>query len=141
MHIMPDIYQRLVKGFIDNIASENRKPLQNVEFHVYKTDHAVIGAQYIHHWWPVDDEIVAAVHNHHKPLNNPKLTELDKVIIIANHYCRTLGFDNGLEFSMELPVFNTEEFRSLSMTDAQIEEFLSKIDEEIEVAEMILSFL
>ncbi|MBC8277191.1 MAG: HDOD domain-containing protein, partial [FCB group bacterium] len=138
-YILPDIYERLLRIKTGRSIKNSHSTLQDEEIHVFKTNHAAIGAAYIRHWWPVDEVIVAAVGNHHGSVRSKNNSIIDNVIIAANIYCQSMGLDNSVNFAVNPSEFDREIFRLISLTDPQIEEFINNFESEVESAEMIMS--
>lgn len=138
--IIPELYSRFLQTIGGATLQKKGYNLQLDEHKKFNTDHPTIGAAYIYYWWPVDNSIVKAVLDHHKNLNRDKLQLLSKITILANEYCHSAGLDNGVNFSPESLIFDYEKLRLLNMNDAGIEKFKHSIENEIDLAEMILNF-
>ena len=138
--IIPDLYSRFLQT-LGNVSSQKKGyHLQLEEHKKFNTGHPALGAAYIYYWWPVDNSIVKAVLDHHKNINRDELQLLSKITILANEYCRSAGLDNGVNFSAELPVFDYDRLRQIGMNDTGIEKFKQSIENEIDLAELILEF-
>lgn len=139
-YISPLVYDNFLKN---NILKRNNGIFEDflkAEQSVFNCTHSEVGAAYIDRWWPVEKTIVKAVLEHHANLNDAKIGILSKCVGLANEYCHSAGIDNGVDFIIEPKEFDKSRLTLLSMNQEQIEAFFNSVQNQIEVAELILGF-
>ena len=138
-YIIPGAYERFLRMTVGDKTDIHDFSLHREEREAFGTDHAVVGAAYIDHWWPVDNTIIHTVLNHHGKVEDEKLSRLAKIVIIANDYCMSVGIDNGVNFQLHLEPFDKDKFKTAGLSEEQIEKFYTVAEGEIEAADMLLS--
>lgn len=91
-HLIPDDYAAFIKN-----SSEKETPLNVMEYEVFGIDHAELGAAFIRTWWPVDEEILTSVEQHHSPsILNTDFDSLSGLVNVSNKVCNQEGAANGV---------------------------------------------
>lgn len=139
VHLMPGSYEEFLRRIVGDHSDDPEFSLHKEENKSFRTDHATVGAAYIHHWWPVDETVVKAVLHHHRRLDRRDNPFISMVVIMANEYCHSIGIDNGVSFQLHPKPIEVETFKLLEMTDDQIRRFIYTVKENVEAAEAVLS--
>ncbi|MBC8278523.1 MAG: HDOD domain-containing protein [FCB group bacterium] len=138
-HIVPGAYERFLKMMVGDRGKFSEFHLDREEKESMGTSHQEVGAAYIEHWWPVDEDVVNAVGDHHKDITKENLPFISKVVLIANEYARSAGIDNGINVQVDPQPFDKNLLKVLDMSDEQIEKFLLTIKIDIEAAQMFMT--
>jgi len=111
-------------------------PVEDFSFH---TDHAKIGAAYINHWWPVDDEVIFCARDHHLGLGNKSLSQTTRIVILANMFCNSIGLHNGVNIQVSPEKVEFTHFEALGLSLKNYKEYIELAKLDIETAKSILS--
>lgn len=106
--------------------------MQNEEYIAFNTNHAAIGAAYIKHWWPVDDEVVRCARDHHTGLENDNLSATSRVVIIADMFCNSIKLNNGVNIQTTPTPVELNHFEAVGLNRQAFKDYikLAKLDNE-----------
>lgn len=113
------------------------KPLEILEREAFDICHAELGARFIKKWWPLDDEVVAAVADHHRTLDPVQDTDLVVAAVnIGNAMANTQGWRTGLGEPGD--TLNRKYLVARGMTLETYQEFIEEAQEALDSAQHIL---
>ena len=113
------------------------KPLEILERETFDICHAELGARFIKKWWPLDDEVVVAVADHHRTLDPVQDTDLVVVAVnIGNAMANTQGWRTGLGEPGD--TLNRKYLVARGMTLETYQEFIEEAQEALDSAQHIL---
>ena len=113
------------------------KPLEILERETFDICHAELGARFIKKWWPLDDEVVVAVADHHRTLDPVQDTDLVVAAVnIGNAMANTQGWRTGLGEPGD--TLNRKYLVARGMTLETYQEFIEEAQEALDSAQHIL---
>lgn len=138
-YIAPDSYSNLLSKLVGDHRNNPKFNLNAVEHSAFRADHADVGAVYVQHWWPVDQQIVQVIADHHKDPHDTSLSTLAKIVIISNQYCNCSGYTSGLNVDVEQKEFDEALYNLLNLDEKQIKLFKKMAESGIESTKHLLS--
>lgn len=138
-YIAPDSYSHLLQKLVGDQKTDPDFNLVNAEFAAYKTDHAAVGAAYVKQWWPVEEDVVDIIADHHSSPFNFSSSTISKIINIANRYCNATGYAIGINIDRDKSGFDDAIFEALELSEEEIDKFKMLAEKGLESAKHMLS--
>ncbi len=138
-YIAPQSYANFLKKVVGDHTNDPDFELQRAEEQSFYANHSSVGAAYVDFWWPVDKQVVRSVQNHHRSALQKDLGQLDKMVIIANHFCNSGEIHNGVNVKLQKGTFDKTILQGLNLTKEQYAKFEELAKKGLEAADLILS--
>ena len=139
VHIIPEEYSKFLKTIVGSHINDPDFRVFDAEYETFKAEHAGMGAAYIEHWWPVSEEIVQSVRDHHLAPTSNDISDVTRAVIIANEFCESEGINNGVNVNTSGKTFRKDYFKLIGLTDEQVDSFYESAKTDIETAKMFVS--
>jgi HD-like signal output (HDOD) protein len=139
MYILPEPYQRFLQLTSARSPQVSGSHFCQLEENSFGAHHPTIGGAYVYRWWPVDDTITKAIVQHHSNMNDRAFPLLSRIIILANKYCYSAGYDNGLGMVSEKEAPGEIAFKSIGLDEDRTNNFLNNVAQDIESAEELMT--
>lgn len=131
-YLIPNEYGAFIKSFGDA-----EKSLEELELETFGISHSELGARFIEKWWPVSEQVVTSVREHHDSLSgNPGSSGISRAVNYANQIANNSEIQNGIS-SYFHPV-NGNLLKILRLSDEDLEGFVENTREGVAEAESIL---
>lgn len=131
-YLIPGEYE----AFTRNIG-DGEKGLEELELETFGISHPELGAQFVGKWWPVSEQVVTSIREHHDPLSE-SITSLgiSWFVNCANQIANNYEMGNGI--SPYICPMGTNLMKILKLTDEGLEDFVENTRAGVEEAESIL---
>lgn len=130
--LVPKEYRK----FLREVQNE-KKPLEVLEQDAFDISHHELGSRFIKRWWPLDDEVVEAVANHHRVLDPAEDTNLVVAAVnIGNAMANIKGWGTGLGDPGDQ--LNRKYLVARGMTLETYQEFIDEAEQALDSAQNIL---